>query len=357
MDNEITNNTLYEVQVNVLNTELGNKDLTTLGEEIEAYDNLAGKCFEEVCKRYWYIKNVVFRDDSKGWREWRDKQGRSKRYINQCIKFYQDHLDSKSGNSSSHFELGYKKNDLLSSIVEESDRDAVVNNIHEINGVEKTVDSMTVKELEAVIKQQKEKIKEQETTIKDSEKKSQEEKNNAKDEGFKEGFKEGKQAKIDEEKSTIDKYYRERYNNEVASKTSKIRQEYQKRLDELGSELDSTIEELDHYKDVLYKDKEVNREYQRLEEQSKKLKRKIDELEQWGTLEANLDLAIAQATALITGDIGTNENDNEALILSISRTVNRLRKITKLLEDNFDIIGETTIYKEDGIEIIDVEGI
>ena len=172
-----------------------------------------------------------------------------------------------------------------------------------------------------------------------------------------EGFKEGKQAKIDEEKSTLDKQYSERYKNEVASKTSTIRQEYQKRLDELGSELDSTIEELDHYKDVLYKDKEVNREYQRLEEQSKKLKRKIDELEQWGTLEANLDLAIAQATALITGDIGTNENDNEALILSISRTVNRLRKITKLLEDNFDIIGETTIYKEDGIEIIDVEGI
>ena len=172
-----------------------------------------------------------------------------------------------------------------------------------------------------------------------------------------EGFKEGKQAKIDEEKSTMDKQYSERYKNEVASKTSTIRQEYQKRLDELGSALDSTIEELDHYKDVLYKDKEVNREYQRLEEKSKKLKRKIDELEQWGTLEANLDLAIAQATALITGDIGTNENDNEALILSISRTVNRLRKITKLLEDNFDIIGETTIYKEDGIEIIDVEGI
>ena len=58
MDNEITNNTLYEVKVNVLNTELGNKDLTTLGEEIEAYDNLAGKFFEEVCKRYWYIKLV-----------------------------------------------------------------------------------------------------------------------------------------------------------------------------------------------------------------------------------------------------------------------------------------------------------
>ena len=167
------------------------------------------------------------------------------------------------------------------------------------------------------------------------------------------GFREGKQAKIDEEKSTIDKYYRERYDTQ----TSTIRREYQKRLDELGSELDSTIEELDHYKDVLYKDKEVNREYRRLEEQSKKLKRKINELEQWGTLEANLDLAIAQATALITGDIGTNENDNEALILSISRTVNRLRKITKLLEDNFDLIGETTIYKEDGIEIIDVEGI
>ena len=86
MDNEITNNTLYEVQVKVLNTELGDKNLTTLGEEIDAYDNLAGRCFEEVCKRYWYIKNVVFKDDRKGWREWRDKQNRKKAYINRCIQ-------------------------------------------------------------------------------------------------------------------------------------------------------------------------------------------------------------------------------------------------------------------------------
>lgn len=172
-----------------------------------------------------------------------------------------------------------------------------------------------------------------------------------------EGIKIGRDSKLDEEKEKLRNHYKEQYDKDVSKLTDNLKISYQDKITRLGNELESVEEELSHYKDVLYKDKEVNREYQRLNEQSKKLQRKIDELENWGTLEANLDLAIAQATALVTGDISTNEDDNEVLIISVSRTVNRLRKLIKLLEDNFDIIGGTTIYKEDGIEIIDVEDI
>lgn len=172
MDNEVSKGTTIQIQI--LNTELGGKSLDVLGIEIQEYDNLAGKCFEEVCKRYWYIKNVTFKDDTKGWRTWRDAQNRSKQYINKCIQIYQQHLDSQSGKST--FYLGYEKSSQLVSlesvIVEE-----VLNNHHEMGGKEKTVEEMTVKELEKVIEEVKKKhqqeLKEEreakETVIKNNE--------------------------------------------------------------------------------------------------------------------------------------------------------------------------------------------
>lgn len=274
MDNEITNNTLYEVQVNVLNTELGNKDLTILGEEIEAYDNLAGKCFEEVCKRYWYIKNVVFRDDSKGWREWRDKQGRSKRYINQCIKLYQNHIESKSEKSTSHFGLGYEKNRLLSSMLEENDRDEFVNNPHEINGVEKTVEEMTVKELEKVIEEVKKKhqqeLKEEreakETVIKNNEELQRQldkEKSTKKVE-YRTNEVEVPPDDYDELKYKASQYDEERKKNielgkkigEVQNEKTNIRYEYENKMRNIQQKYDEikkSLEEMDLEEEKLYK--------------------------------------------------------------------------------------------------------
>lgn len=366
MDNEVS--TEVAVQVQILNTELGGKSLDILGIEIQEYDNLAGKCFEEVCKRYWYIKNVTFKDDAEGWRTWRDSQNRSKQYINKCVQIYQQHLNSQSGNPGFH--LGYRKSSQLVSlesvIVEE-----VLNNKHEINGKEKTVEEMTVKELEKVIEEEKKKYQQKleqereakETVIKNNEKLQEriQDINERRENDIKsardEGIKIGRDSKIDEEKEKLQEYYKEQCDREVSKLTNELKRSYQDRITKLGNELESVEEELSHYKDVVYKDKEVNRELQRLTEQSERLKRKIDELEYWGTLESNLDLAIAQATSLITGDISTNEEDNEVLILSVSRIVNRLRKLTKLLEDNFEIVGERTVYQDENSEIIDVEGI
>lgn len=268
MDNELS--TEMTVQIQILNTELGGKSLDILGTEIQEYDNLAGKCFEEVCKRYWYIKNVTFKDDTKGWRAWRDSQNRSKQYINKCIQIYQQHLKSQSGKSTFH--LGYEKSSRLVSLesvlVEE-----ILNTPHEIDGKEKTVEEMTSKELEKVIEEKKkiqQELKQEreakETVIKNNEElqRQLEREKSIKKVEYRTNEVEVPPNDYDELKYKASQYEEERKKNielgkkigEVQNEKTNIRYEYENKMKDIQhkyDEIKKSLEEMNLEEEKLYK--------------------------------------------------------------------------------------------------------